>query len=142
MTTIKVVIPGNPGLASANRSRRHAVHKGRAMSYQSADSKTWRAIADEAFRAAISEAQDANVYFRPYDPIDVHVKSWWPRWSKQYQQPLGDVDNVAKQMNDAIVRSGLVNDDVLVAKMVMEKGHDKHNPRIEVTVMQGDVCDE
>lgn len=128
---LETFVPGPPGLASANRARRHAVVAGRAASYQSRESKSWRKLA----AAAIADA-DVHGNIDPRRPVEVTVCSYWPRWSRQHQQPLGDVDNPAKQVLDALVRAGVIVDDVLVERLVMSKWHDSTKPGIAVQVRQ------
>ena len=85
--------------------------------------------------AAIAEAKVRGT-IDPMRPVEVNVCSYWPRWSRQYQQPLGDVDNPAKQVLDALVRAGIIADDVLVERLTMTKWHDCKRPGISVRVAQ------
>lgn len=137
--TLTFAIQGNPGLASANRARRHAFVGGRSRSYQSRESKEWRVIADTAIAEALVDARDRIC---PITPINVEIHSVWPRWSRRYNQPLGDVDNVAKQVLDAIVRAGIIDDDVLVQSLSLTKGYQPHMPRLEITITQTRTCHE
>lgn len=130
MKYLHVVIPGPPGQASANRARRHAIVGGRSRSYQSSDSKEWRARAAEAFAAAGDGGIDCDRM------VQVTVTAYWPRWSRRYGVPLGDTDAPAKQVGDAIQAAGIVENDLLIEPMILRRGYDKHNPRIEVTITQ------
>jgi Holliday junction resolvase RusA-like endonuclease len=128
--TLHVVIPGPPGDAAANRARKYASIRGRARSYQSRESKSFRQRAAEAFAAAGDGGIDCDRM------VQVRVVTWWPRWSRRYGVPLGDVDATAKQVCDAIAAAGVVENDLLIEPLILSRGHDPHRPRIEITITQ------
>lgn len=130
MRVLHIVIPGPPRDASKNRARKVASVNGRGVTYPTAALKSFRDRAMEAFLRQDDGSID------PRFPVSIKLVTYWPRWSKKYNCPMGDVDATVTQVMDAMKRSGMVEDDITVGPALLDRGYDRENPRIELTIMQ------
>lgn len=133
---IKIEIPGNPGDARINGSRRATIvstPSGPKPATRPGDAfKRWR----NAARLIVRAAWRAAGQLRPIEGVvTLEVRAYWPRLRRTgpaLGQPLGDVDAVAKSVLDVLQDAGVLGDDGQVRELVLVSEYDRERPRIEI----------
>lgn len=121
---LSITILGEP----IGQGRPRAVRKGKHVRVHSAPkSAQWEALAADRMRDAWTAADPDR---KAYDgPVSLHVTAYGPRpksmlkrlgTGAQWRTTKPDLDNIVKSVSDALVKAGVLRDDVLVARITAE----------------------
>jgi len=119
---IKLVIPLTPPTVNHYMKHRAATVKGKTlvMAYPSKDAKAWWKAVDNFTGGASLEAEAYEIAYVVY----------------QGKNERGDVDNYAKCVLDALVRSQVIDSDHKVVALHSYKRKDRDYPRTEIFIRE------
>lgn len=86
---------------------------------------------------AIAYKKSALIQFLAQRFPSVCIEGPCEVWMKIYRERnSGDVDNYAKGIIDSMQDAGIVRNDSLIVRLIMEKFTDPENPRVEVSIAE------
>jgi Endodeoxyribonuclease RusA len=91
-------------------------------------SATYRAGLDE-MALQVRQACVTQRWRQTSKPVRVAVTTWWPG-------TRGDLDATAKSSLDALTQGGAIADDAQVVALMLSRGTDRANPRIEIQLAE------
>lgn len=124
--SVSFVLPGVPVAASRPKVR---VHRGVGYAYYAGKYAKYLKETPEAI-------PESTHFFDKGTPVSVVINFYLPRPTKPANPyPVGDIDNYAKSILDAITKNGTYwHDDTQVSLLSMVKLYTQGEPRTEVSV--------